>query len=163
MKHDTHTWCRRWRVTVMFMVAALILPCASVAHRVAIGRYVTVAAKPQPAQQYLLQQRIDVRFPKNVLTLGHAVRFLLRFSGYRLVNTLSMQSAARTLLCQPLPEVDKTLGPMPLMAGLKTLVGMPFCVLVDPVHRLMSFELKPPYRHVYRVSVSHYPTSPLLS
>lgn len=42
---------------------------------------------------------------------------------------------------QPLPEVHRNLGPMCLEEGLLTLVGFPFGLVIDPVHRLIGLRL----------------------
>ena len=116
---------------------------------IAIGRYLSVADKPMLEQQHLLQQRVMIQFPKNILTLEEAVRFLLQFSGYQLVDVSSMPVSVQALLAQPLPEVDRTMGPMDLQHALTTLAGEPFYVLVDPVHRLISFKMKSLYHDLY--------------
>jgi type IV pili sensor histidine kinase/response regulator len=78
------------------------------------------------------------------------VHYLLRFSGYSLVGTRSLSKEAAALLMQPLPAVDRHLGPMTLEEGLQTLVGKPFGWLVDPVHRLLSLRLLPNYQPLYQ-------------
>ncbi len=117
----------------------------SFAANVSIGRYLSVAAKPVPSQQQLLQQQIQIKFPQNVFTVKQAIQVMLQFSGYRLANTKSMGNAAKAMLHLPLPEVDRTLGPMSLEQGLMTLAGNAFYLLVDPVHRLIAYEIKPQY------------------
>ncbi len=116
---------------------------------ITIGRYLSVAEKPQNGQQRLLQQQIQIKFPQDVLTIQQAIEFVLRFSGYHLANLKQMNQPARNMSNQPLPIIDKTFGPMTLEQGLITLAGNEFYLLIDPVHRLVSFQVKPSYRRLY--------------
>src|SRR3990167_2701727 len=108
----------------------------SFANKVVIGRYLSVVAKPQDDQMRLLQQQIQIKFPQNVLTLKQAIQFVLQFSGYRLCNDSELSQSVEEMLNQPLPEVDRTFGPMTLEQGLQTLAGNMFYLLVDPVNRM---------------------------
>lgn len=119
------------------------------AKHVSIGRYLSVPLKAQNDQQHLLQQHIQIKFPKNVLTIKQALQFILRFSGYRLADNGQRNSFTNDMLNQSLPEVDRTLGPMTLAQGLNALAGDAFYLLVDPVHRLLSYQIKPQYQHLF--------------
>ena len=138
-----------------YALAALLCLCflgataSSFANNISIGRYLSVAAKPQNDQQRLLQQQIQIKFPQNILTIQKAVGFVLQFSGYRLADLKQMNHSARDMLGQPLPVVDKTFGPMTLEQGLTTLSGNAFYLLIDPIHRLVAFQVNPRYRNLY--------------
>lgn len=121
----------------------------SFASNASISRYLAVAVKPQNEQQDLLQQQIQIKFPQNVLTIKQAIQFILQFSGYRLADNQAMDKPALEMLSQPLPEVDRTFGPMTLIQGLTTLSGKTFYLLVDPVHRLMAFKVRTNYHELY--------------
>lgn len=114
-----------------------------------MARYLLVENQALPEQANLLQQTFQVRFPYSVRTILDAVRFLLRFSGYQLLDENQLPKAAQVVLSQPLPEVDRRLGPLSLQDGLLTLVGEPFSLMVDPIHRQISFQLKPCYQSRY--------------
>ena len=122
----------------------------SFASNITIGRYLSVAAKAQNDQAHLLQQHIQITFPQNILSIQDAMQFILQFSGYRLCDVKNLNASARAMLRQPLPEVDRTLGPMTLEQGLQTLAGNMFYILLDPIHRLIGFQLKPAYRDLYQ-------------
>lgn len=122
----------------------------SFATQMSIGRYLTVATKPKLSQERLLQQQIQIKFPENVFTIKEAMQFMLQFSGYRLANLNSMGNASNAMLCQALPEVDRNFGPMSLEQGLLVLSGDAFYLLVDPVHRLVAFQIKPQYAFLYQ-------------
>ena len=72
--------------------------------------------------------------------------YLLARSGYRLASPEASDPAMATLLSLPVPEVHRELGPVTLEQGLQTLAGPAYCLVVDHVHRLVSFELLPRYR-----------------
>lgn len=144
---------RRCALGVLLCLGILSLTpfcfAGSTTNHVSIGRYLSVAAKPQREQQRLLQQQFQIRFPQNIFTVKQAVEFILKFRGYRLAEMNKMHRPARDMLNQPLPEVDKKFGPMCLKEGLITLAGKLFYLLVDPVHRLIAFKLKAQYRKLY--------------
>jgi conjugative transfer region protein (TIGR03748 family) len=115
-----------------------------------IGRYLDVPNAPLSSQANLLNQTFQVRFPTSVITIDDAMRYLLRFSGYSLVAENSLMPETKHLLNLPLPQTDRMLGPLTLQQGLLTLAGQPFGLLVDPVHRLISFRLLPRYQSIYQ-------------
>jgi conjugative transfer region protein (TIGR03748 family) len=114
-----------------------------------VGRYLTVSHKTNSSQMHLLSQSIQVRFPKNVQTIGDAINYLLRFSGYSLVAIGQMNSALKTTISKPLPVIDRELGPISLKNGLVTLVGPAFYIKEDPINRLVDFRLKPAFAKRY--------------
>lgn len=106
------------------------------------GRYLTVTNHPQSDQIDLLSQTIQVHFPVSIQTVGEAMHYLLRFSGYSLVAKAQMHDALKITLSQPLPLIDRELGPVSLKKGLLTLAGPAFYLLQDPIHRTVNFHLK---------------------
>ncbi len=63
-----------------------------------MGRYLTVNNKPKLAQVDLLSQDFQVRFPSSVQTIGDAMEYLLRQSGYRLVPETKRSAALKISL-----------------------------------------------------------------
>ena len=116
-----------------------------------IARYLAVQNHALPEQKNLLEQMFQVHFSRDVRTIGDAMHYLLRPSGYRLVDARCLPKVAQALLSQPLPEIHRKLGPMRLQEGLLTLVGFPFGLVIDPVHRLISLRLKPAFQSIYAV------------
>jgi type IV pili sensor histidine kinase/response regulator len=114
-----------------------------------LGRYLTTATEPLPAQIDLLSQSFDVHFPRDVVTVGSAIKYLLNNSGYQMIDTHTLDPASIQMLLLPLPDIDRDLGPMTLLQGLQTLAGQTFQVVVDPVHRLIAFRLKAEYQNQY--------------
>ena len=111
-----------------------------------VSRYQTVSNKPKFSQTNLLSQSVQVRFTQNIQTIGNAMNYLLRFSGYSLVPESQMSSALRITLNKPLPIIDRELGPMSLRDGLITLSGPAFYLTQNPVSRVVDFTLKPEYQ-----------------
>ena len=109
---------------------------------IAIGRYLSVPLQAKLEQRHLLSQTIQIHFPNNVRTLGQAINFSLQFTGYRLVTHDHLSPTTMKLLTLPLPEVNRILGPISLQQALLTLAGPAFSLLIDPVHRLISFRKK---------------------
>jgi conjugative transfer region protein (TIGR03748 family) len=109
------------------------------------GRYTTINNKPKISQTDLLSQTIQLRFTRNILTVGDAMNLLLKFSGYSLVSESQMCPEFKITLNKPLPLVDRELGPVTLREGLTTLAGSPFYLISDPVNRTINFTLKSEY------------------
>ncbi len=105
-----------------------------------VARYSTLRAAPTEAQADLLAVIVNVSFPESVARVGEALNHLLQSSGYRLASAANAHPTRPILLRLPLPDVHRTLGPMPLRVALETLAGPAFRLVVDPVHRLVSFE-----------------------
>jgi len=116
------------------------------------GQFLSVKNTPVAAQQDLLQQTFQVSFPVRVITVGHAMQYLLNSSGYALAPNAGGYPLAKTMLARPLPIVDRNFGPLTIEQGLQTLAGPHFQMVVDPVNRLVAFRLKPSLAELYNVN-----------
>ncbi len=135
------------------LLLSILMMDTALAEDVSIGRYLSVEEKPLKGQRQLLQQQIQVQFPTNILTIQQAIEFILQFSGFHLGKSSNFSHSVRERLQQSLPEVDRVLGPITLEQALLTLAGEPFYLLLDPIHQLIAFELKPHYKDLYETSV----------
>lgn len=111
-----------------------------------VSRYLTIENKVKPEQINPINQVIQVHFPQDVQTIGSAINYLLRFSGYSLVIDEKRNAGLRITLDKPLPIVNRELGPVSLKNGLATLAGDGFILVCDPINREIDFKLKPSYR-----------------
>ena len=132
-------------------LAAALLLCAAFSAQAddsmtQFGRYLTAINKPTLAQTDLLSQTMQVRFPQNIQTIGDAMNYLLKFSGYSLVDKNKMSSDLKNTLSKPLPTVDRDFGPMSLKDGLITLIGPAFSLVHDPLNRTINFDLKSQFK-----------------
>jgi len=109
---------------------------------VQVGRYRVINAVPPEAQQQLLQVIIQVTLPEDIQTIQTAVEYLLQRSGYQLATSTTDRDVQQ-LLAKPLPAVHRQLGPMTLQNALEVLVGLPFQLNIDSVHRTLNYELAP--------------------
>lgn len=134
------------------IVAALIFASAAVSAEVSAesqkpiesvqtGRYTQVKNIPPIDQLNPLKVVIRTRIPQSISTVGESVEFLLVRSGYGLADSEILSEEAQALLRLPLPQVHRTIGPMTLDKALQTLSGEAFALVVDPVHRIVAFEL----------------------
>ena len=112
---------------------------------VRVGRYSAIVPGPSPEQADPLAVPVHVAFPHSVQTVGRAVERVLPPSGFRLASLSASCPSLSALLDLPLPAVHRTLGPMRLDEALKTLAGPAHTLVIDPVHRLVSFELRQRY------------------
>ncbi|WP_397458533.1 integrating conjugative element protein pill, pfgi-1 [Pseudomonas asplenii] len=102
------------------------------------GRYTLVELRPDLAQQNLLWQIIDLRIPAtpDITTVGEALRYVLRHSGYQLCDS---DPTLMTLWALPLPAAHLRLGPLPLNQVLQLLAGTAWRLLVDERKRQVCF------------------------
>ncbi|MCE3268680.1 MAG: hypothetical protein K0R49_932 [Burkholderiales bacterium] len=117
-----------------------------------VGRYLTTENKPRAAQVDLLSQDFQVRFPTSVQTIGEAMDYLLKQSGYSLIPEAKRGEALKVVLGKPLPAIDRDFGPMKLKDGLATLAGPVFILVNDPLNRMVSFKLRDQYSSLYEQS-----------
>ncbi|MEJ1418923.1 MAG: hypothetical protein RNU03_09950 [Candidatus Sedimenticola sp. (ex Thyasira tokunagai)] len=123
-----------------------------------VGRYTVVAPVATAAQADPLQTMVTIRFPKpHITTVGDAIRYLLRHSGYHLAKSDAADPAMAPLLDHLLPKVHRHLGPMTLQNMLATLTGNAHQIVVDPVNRLIAFDLAPAYQPMDRRPNDHKP------
>ncbi len=108
---------------------------------VRVRRYSTVTPRPTPEQADLLLAMIRVTMPAKIDTVGKAVRYLLRRSGFELAGRGAMQPEVAQILGKKLPQVHRKLGPMTLEDALLVLVGPAFRLDVDHVHRVINYQL----------------------
>ena len=139
------------RITRALPALALVLtsvaPLASWAADGArqVERYSTIAPVASVAQTDPLEVVVTIVFPNQIATVDEALRYVLRRSGYRLASTEAADPANSVLAKQPLPEVHRQLGPITVARALSTLTGPAWSTVVDPVHRLVSFDLAQDY------------------
>jgi type IV pili sensor histidine kinase/response regulator len=119
-----------------------------------LGRYLTIDNKPKAAQLDLLSQEFQVRFPSSVQTIGDAMEYLLKQSGYSLISEAKRSAELKTTLSKPLPAIDRNFGPMKLKDGLSTLAGPVFTLVNDPLNRVVSFEIRKQFSVVYPKPIS---------
>lgn len=116
------------------------------------GRYTVVAPVPTADQRDPLETIVRVTLPPHIRDVGGAVDYLLVRSGYRLADAMAAGESQLILLRRPLPESQRTLGPMPLRRALETLAGEAFWLVEDPVHRLVAFEVTDGYRPLMKAA-----------
>ncbi|MFV0279036.1 MAG: pili assembly chaperone [Parahaliea sp.] len=105
-----------------------------------VGRYSVLAAGPTKGQRDLLAVTNAIDIPIDVQTVGEALQWLLRDSGYRLAGVSVMPDEVKAMLELPLPGVHRRFEPMPLQTVIGLIVGPAFDLVQDPVHRLLAFE-----------------------
>ncbi|CZI29059.1 TPA: hypothetical protein ACG3NF_002749 [Legionella pneumophila] len=107
-----------------------------------VGRYATVNNQPLAAQINPLKTVQQIHFPSSVQTIGEAVEYWLRYSGYHLVPQDKQSESLKQILQQPLPQVTRNLGPLTIADGLTVLVGKSLCSLKqDDLSREINFSL----------------------
>lgn len=129
--------------SVIGVLSVVALPSIA-ANLTQINRYATVANKPLAAQINPLLAIQQVHFPREVHTIGQAIEWWLKFSGFSLVSKEKQPASLQAVMHQPLPQIDRNLGPLTVKDGLLVLVGQQsFALIEDPLLRQVNFKLKP--------------------
>lgn len=106
-----------------------------------VNRYATVTNKPLPAQINPLLAVQQVHFPQDIQSIGQAINYWLRYSGFHLAAREKLPESLKILLSQPLPQIDRNLGPLTVADGLSVLVGQhEFELIEDPLIREINFK-----------------------
>ena len=128
------------------LLIVLASPSFVIAENVDLGRYSTVKPVATPQQIDLLSVVFSMPFNKQINTVGEAIEFILLRSGYRLAPREASDPNVGVLLEQPLPFIHRKIGPITIENALKALAGNAWNLVVDPVNRYISFDLKDMYR-----------------
>ena len=105
------------------------------------GRYTHVRNIPTVDQKNPLKVVVKTRIPQSVRTVRSAIEFLLARSGFTLADEVVLSEEAKILMGLPLPQIHRSLGPITLDEALQTLSGDAYELVVDPIHRRVTFEL----------------------
>jgi len=129
-------------VAITGLLAATITLASNVmSDNLQVSRYQTVILQPTEQQRGLLSSIVELELPESIDTVGEAIERLLDGSGYRLLSAKLADPYRVMMFAMPLPEVQRTLGPLSLRQALQLLSGPAFRPVIDPVYRLVSFEL----------------------
>ncbi|MEW8439273.1 MAG: hypothetical protein AB2689_14095 [Candidatus Thiodiazotropha taylori] len=80
------------------------------------------------------------------LTVGRAMKDLLAGSSYILAEGFTSDPDIQVMLDARLPQHQRSLKHFSIKASLAILAGDPWLMVIDPVHRMVSFELPYPYQ-----------------
>ncbi|HAU0803505.1 PFGI-1 class ICE element type IV pilus protein PilL2 [Legionella septentrionalis] len=129
------------RTTIIGLLALSSLQIQA-ANITQVGRYATVNNQPLAAQINPLKTVQQIHFPSSVQTIGEAVEYWLRYSGYHLAPQNKQNESLKQIFQQPLPQVTRNLGPLAIADGLTVLVGKTlFSLKQDELLREINFSL----------------------
>lgn len=139
--HIPHSGAPASSMTVRHDVPALLAEPAPEVVR--YDRYLLVRSDPVTAQRDPLSAMIDIHIPASTHpSVGDALRYVLRLSGYSLCVT---GLANKVLYRQRLPGTQYRLGPMRLRSALQVMSGPAWLVVVDDVARVVCHRLRERY------------------
>ena len=147
MNRNKHKFSRRALLAISGLFAASLITVGNVEasndpiSEVQVGRYQTVLLQADQTQVDLLSSMVELELPEQIDTVGQAITYLLDGSGYRLLSAKLAEPYRVFLFGFPLPKVQRQLGPLSLRQALELLSGPAFHLVIDPVYRLVTFEL----------------------
>lgn len=103
------------------------------------GRYQLVEMTPTAGQRNLLEQTVTIDLPQSMpISVAGGLENVLQHSGLSLCPRNSQNDGA--VFAQPLPAVDRQLGPVTLGTALQVLAGPAWRLHVDFIRRRVCFD-----------------------
>ncbi|WP_050857113.1 PFGI-1 class ICE element type IV pilus protein PilL2 [Burkholderia pseudomallei] len=123
------------------------------------GRYTLIELIPDDGQRDLMQQVIDLTIPSAAnATVGDALHYVLRRSGYRLCDERVDTTAV--LYALPLPAAHEHLGPLTLRDALQLLAGPRWTLQINDETREVCFAPQPGDHPASEATSSSSPDDP---
>lgn len=120
-----------------------------------VGRYITTSNVAKADQINPLLTVATFKFAPNIQTIGQALNQVLQYSGYAIVPSHDQSPEVQQTLSKPLPYSMRELGPVQIKDALNLLMGKDvFIMVIDPLHRLVNFDLRPEVKNAL------YPAKP---
>ena len=134
-----------WMLLLVLMTTSLSAKTPSLPHQnesaLSVSRYIDVMPGPTNAQRNPMNLVLPhVMFKHNIKSVGQAINYLLSDSGYNLTKH-HPDKRVHKLFRLPLPKIHRNMGPLTLAQALSVLAGEPWQLSVDPINRLVSFQL----------------------
>lgn len=130
----------------VFVLSSMLLFCnAHADDSLQVGRYLNKEVQTYGGIKAPFSEVAEVGFPSSVETIADAVTWVMKDSGYQLLAFQQSEEEVASILAHALPHDHKSLGPMCREDILKTLVGPGFVLVVDPIHRKLTFKLRGSY------------------
>ena len=118
-----------------------------------VSRYIDVMPGPTNAQRNPMNLVLPrVMFKHNIKSVGQAINYLLSDSGFKLTRH-HPDKRVHKLFRLPLPKIHRNMGPLTLAQALNVLAGEPWQLSVDPINRLVSFQLPGHFRNTHNQSI----------
>ncbi|GEA09115.1 hypothetical protein KUL42_38760 [Alteromonas sp. KUL42] len=138
----------RIKVTLLFILFSFCVQAKPDYKALQTDRYTMLVLKPSIEQVNPLYSEAKIQFPLDVVTIYDAINYVLDDSGYSLVSKQYWTEEMEIMLNMTLPLIQRDLSrsPMTIKNVVEVVAGEPFNVIVDPLRRLVSFELKKDYR-----------------
>ena len=120
----------------------------AITHYTQFGRYLSVTNAPLRHDIYGLRTIVQRDFPAQIQTVGQAIRYTLKDTAYHLVPMSHTSPAVKNMYQQVLPMYSRTIGPVPLSEALLSLSGKVYQLVIDPVHRLLTYKVRAAYQRL---------------
>lgn len=104
------------------------------------------ATESVPEQYDPLSSVMSIEFGEGIVTVGDAVNQVVKPIGFELVSEGQRVSLLLPeLLAEPLPDMQRSMDHLRVREILRTLGGPGFMLVVDVVHRAITFDPRPRY------------------
>lgn len=127
----------------LFFPVLLLATSWAHATELAVGRYtrIVIEAPTAPLSTPVLHKFAGLR------SIGEAVAIVLSRTGYQLADPANSDPMQAELMGLPLPDAHRDLTALASLRALVVLGGPGYRMMIDHVHRLVGFEVRPRYWH----------------
>jgi len=134
-----------WLILLLLVTTSISAKTPSLPHQnesaLSVSRYVDVLLGPTNAQKNPMNLVLPhISFKNDIKSVGQAINYLLSDTGYKLTR-YHPDKRIHSLFRLRLPKIHRNMGPLTLAQALTVLAGEPWSLSVDPINRLVSFQL----------------------
>lgn len=109
-----------------------------------VSRYLNVHTSVNSEQLWTLNEVVNFNAGKYA-SIYQALSALLHRSGYKLDPQINSVPVLRSILNSPVPHIHRKFDNNKAHDIARALIGPTFNLVVDPINRLVNFELRPEY------------------
>lgn len=136
---------RIFKLIVAFSFLSIADTAFSDTNEKQFGRYLT-STQEEAMSETVLDMQIQREFPKTVKTIGEAIEYTLKGTGYKLLSAELCSTDIKDLYKYELPFANQKIPPSSLQKALLSLAGQAYQIVLDPIHRQITFKLRRDYQ-----------------
>ncbi|MDH4275707.1 MAG: hypothetical protein OEW08_11750 [Gammaproteobacteria bacterium] len=133
------------------------LPCAAPMAAemvVSVDQYNREVATPARQQWNILDVVVTLNFPESIATVGDAVEYALRQSGYNVAPNALLDRNTTVLFSLPLPGIHRQISNSTLLNFLKMVAGPAYTLVIDQRTRTITYEASSAFPVVVAVTTA---------
>ena len=120
----------------------LLVTLSSVAETSRVGRYYSVNNEAVEAHYFPLHELKSINIPSSTVSIGKAVDYILQGTGYAQAQRSARSTDDFALMAKPLASINREFDNVTVLEMLRAVAGLGYVVIVDPLNKLIAFEVE---------------------